>query len=71
MKLDIWGTRQLYVNNLALRVFSVMQAFPIEIFASGIVEKRASNQNKNRVAYRNAGNCSYSKNLGAPRNQGP
>jgi len=42
-------------------------------FVSGIVKKRALNQNKNTniIAYRNAGNCSYSQNFGAPRNRVP
>jgi len=35
-------------------------------FVSGIVKKRALNQNKNR----NAGNCPYSQNFWGPRNRG-
>jgi len=42
-------------------------------FVSGMVKKRALNQNKNRNinAYRNAGNCPYSQNFGATRYRGP
>jgi len=29
------------------------------------------NQNKNKIAYKNAGNRPYSGNFGAPRNRGP
>jgi len=42
-------------------------------FVSGIVKKRGLIQNKNTnvIAYRNAGNCPYSQNFGAPRYRGP
>jgi len=35
-------------------------------FVSGIVKKRALNQNKNN-AYRNVGNCPYSQHFGPPK----
>jgi len=42
-------------------------------FASGIVRKRALNQNKitNVIPYKTAGNFPYSQNFGAPQNRGP
>jgi len=42
-------------------------------FVSGTVKKRAVNQNKNTniIAYKNAGNCPYSRNFGAPKIAGP
>jgi len=42
-------------------------------FVSGIVKKRALNQNKNTntITYKNAGNRPYSRNFGPPKIRGP
>jgi len=53
--------------------FNLSRPFLKRSFAGDTVKRRALNQNKNTntIAYRNAGNCPYSQNFGAPEIGGP